>query len=103
MQIPYASVDVRPSAEGNIPRINFFRSQGARPNRKALTWQPTGQGTFHVPDAFGTLKLAIEAAKAAASDDPDLQSPRAQFRCYLVVDAAIGDDPLRALDLTDAR
>lgn len=57
MQIPYSSVDARPAADGNTLRINFFRSQGARPNRKALTWQPTGQGMFHVPEAFGTLKL----------------------------------------------
>jgi len=57
MQIPYSSEDARPPADGNVLRINFFRSQGARPNRKALTWQPTGQGTFHVPEAFGTLKL----------------------------------------------
>ena len=57
MRIPYSSVDARPAADGNILRINFFRSQGARPNRKSLTWQPTGQATFHVPEAFGTLKL----------------------------------------------
>lgn len=57
MQIPYASVDSRSPAEGNVLRVNFFRSQGARPNRKALAWRPTGQNTFHVPEAFGTLKL----------------------------------------------
>jgi hypothetical protein len=57
MQIPYSSVDTRPAAEGNTLRINFFRSQGARPNRKMLTWQPTGKATFHVPEAFGTIKL----------------------------------------------
>lgn len=57
MRIPYSSVDGRPPAAGNTLRVNFFRSQGVRPNRKALTWQPTGQGTFHVPEAFGTLKL----------------------------------------------
>ena len=57
MQIPYASIDSRPPAEGNVLRINFFRSQGARPNHKLLTWQPTGKPTFHVPEAFGTIKL----------------------------------------------
>lgn len=57
MQIPYAAIDSRPPAAGNTLRVNFFRSQGARPNRKALTWRPIGQGTFHVPEAFGTLKL----------------------------------------------
>ena len=34
-----------------------FRSQGAPPNRKAIAWQPTHQPTFHVPEAFGVLKL----------------------------------------------
>ena len=48
MRIPYSSVDARPAADGNTLRINFFRSQGARPNRKALTWRPTGQGTFQI-------------------------------------------------------
>jgi hypothetical protein len=57
MRIPYSSVDARPAADGNTLRVNFFRSQGARPNHKSLTWQPTGPGTFHTPEAFGTLKL----------------------------------------------
>jgi hypothetical protein len=57
MQISYASLDTRPAADGNTLRVNLFRSQGTRPNRKALNWQPTGQGTFHAPEAFGTLKL----------------------------------------------
>jgi hypothetical protein len=57
MQIPYASIDSRTAAAGNLLRINFFRSQGARPNRKAIAWQPTHKPTFHTPEAFGTLKL----------------------------------------------
>jgi hypothetical protein len=57
MRIPYASVDSRPAAAGNTLRVNFFRSQGARPNHKSIAWQATGKGSFHVPEAFGTLKL----------------------------------------------
>jgi hypothetical protein len=57
MQIPYSSVDTRAAAAGNILRVNFYRSQGASPNKKALAWQATGQRSFHVPEAFGTLKL----------------------------------------------
>jgi hypothetical protein len=57
MRIPYSSVDSLPAAAGRTLRVNFFRSQGARPNRKAIVWQPTHQPTFHVPEAFGTLKL----------------------------------------------
>jgi hypothetical protein len=57
MRIPYASVDSRAAAAGNTLRVNFYRSQGARPNHRSIAWQPTGQGSFHVPEAFGTLKL----------------------------------------------
>jgi hypothetical protein len=57
MGIPYSAVDGRPAAAGNLLRINFFRSQGARPNRKALAWRPPRQNTFHAPEAFGLLRL----------------------------------------------
>jgi len=57
MRIPYALVDSRPAAAGNTFRVNFYRSQGARPNHRSIAWQPTGQGSFHVPEAFGTLRL----------------------------------------------
>jgi len=57
MQIPYAAVDSRPPAAGNILRINFFRSQGAEPNHKSLAWRPPMRNSFHTPEAFGTLKL----------------------------------------------
>jgi hypothetical protein len=57
MRIPYQSVDSRPAASGNIFRINFFRSQGPRPNHKSILWQPTHKPSFHVPEVFGTLKL----------------------------------------------
>lgn len=58
MRIPYSSVDMRQAAAGNVLRINYFLSEGAAPNHKALSWQPTGKSTFHVPEAFGSLKLA---------------------------------------------
>jgi hypothetical protein len=57
MRIPYAAVDARPAAAGNVLRINFYRAQGARPNHRSIAWQPTGAASFHVPEAFGTLKL----------------------------------------------
>src|SRR5580692_8147641 len=37
MQIPYSSVDTRAAAAGNLFRVNFFRAQGAPPNKKSLT------------------------------------------------------------------
>lgn len=57
MRIPYAAVDSRAAAAGNTFRVNFFRSQGARPNHKSIVWQPTHRPTFHVPEVFGTLRL----------------------------------------------
>jgi len=57
MRIPYAAIDARTAAAGITFRANFFRSQGARPNRKAIVWQPTNRPTFHVPEVFGTLRL----------------------------------------------
>jgi hypothetical protein len=57
MRIPYAAVDGRPAAAGNTFRVNFFLSEGARPNHKSIVWQPTHTRTFHTPEAFGTLKL----------------------------------------------
>jgi hypothetical protein len=58
MRIPYASVDARPAAAGNVLRVNFFLSEGQRPNHKGLSWQATWRPSFHVPEAFGSLKLA---------------------------------------------
>ena len=57
MRIPYTSIDSRPAAAGNVLRINFFLSEGKAPDHKGLTWRPTGKATFHVPEAFGTLRL----------------------------------------------
>ncbi len=60
MRIPYSAVDARPIAAGNVLRVNFFRAQGPKSNQKAITWQPTHQETFHVPEVFGSLKLVNE-------------------------------------------
>lgn len=57
MKIPYSSVDSRSAAVGNLLRGNFFLSEGAAPNHRAMAWQPTHQGTFHVPKVFGIIEL----------------------------------------------
>ncbi len=57
MRIPYAAVDSRPANAGNRLRINLYRSQGAGADHKLINWQPTGRRSFHVPNAFGELKL----------------------------------------------
>lgn len=57
MSIPLKSIDSRPPAAGLEMRINFYRCQGHEPGRKYIAWQPTGESSFHVPQAFGLLKL----------------------------------------------
>lgn len=56
MCIPLHSIDPRPPRAGLEMRINFYRCQGREP-RKFIAWQPTGEASFHVPQAFGLLKL----------------------------------------------
>jgi len=58
MRIPIKSIDDRPPAAGLEMRINLYRCQGADPNRKYIAWQPTHAATFHVPAAFGRMRLA---------------------------------------------
>lgn len=56
MQIPFASLDVDTPAPGRELRIGLFRLSGAEP-RVLHLWRPTGQPSFHVPRAFGLLRL----------------------------------------------
>lgn len=62
MQIPFASINAKPPADGLELRINLFRAQGPPANRKLLSWQPTHSETFHVPEAFGTLRLVTQSS-----------------------------------------
>jgi hypothetical protein len=57
MRIPMKSIDTRTPAAGLEMRINFYRCQGAGTQRKFIAWQPTNAATFHVPEAFGRMKL----------------------------------------------
>jgi hypothetical protein len=57
MRIPIAKVDDRPAEPGREMRVNFYRIQGPGPKRKGIAWQPTNAATYHVPEAFGRLKL----------------------------------------------
>jgi hypothetical protein len=57
MRIPLKSIDTRPPAAGFEMRINFYRCQDAEPHRKYIAWQPTHAATFHVPEAFGRMRL----------------------------------------------
>jgi hypothetical protein len=57
MKIPMNKIDTRPPAVGQLLRINFYRLQGPPPNRKGIAWQPTNSDSYHVPEAFGQLRL----------------------------------------------
>ncbi len=57
MCIPMRAIDHRLPVPGLEMRINFYRCQGHDPGRKYIAWQPTGEASFHVPRAFGRLKL----------------------------------------------
>jgi hypothetical protein len=57
IKIPWAALDETPPSPGKTLRVNFFRSQGPRPNCKEIAWQPTLSETFHVPERFGLLRL----------------------------------------------
>ena len=57
MQIPFGAIDTRPPQVNRTLRIGLFRIAGVDPARKFYAWQPPGQKNFHVPQAFGSLKL----------------------------------------------
>jgi hypothetical protein len=57
MRIPWAAIDPRPPKPGAEFRMNLYLSEGPPKNHKSLTWQPTMEANFHVPQRFGLLKL----------------------------------------------
>ncbi len=57
MRIPFAAIDGKPPRAGRQLRLGLYRIARVKPARVYYAWQPTGQTTFHVPDAFGTLRL----------------------------------------------
>jgi hypothetical protein len=57
MAIPMSALGVTAPKAGTEMRIGLYRIAGAGPNKKFYAWQPTGQKSFHVPQAFGRLRL----------------------------------------------
>jgi hypothetical protein len=57
MRIPFAAIDSRRPRIGSVFRVNFFRGQGAPPDRHLLAWQAPMSESFHVPERFGRLEL----------------------------------------------
>lgn len=56
MRIPFRALDTRPPQKGMELRIGLYRISGVNP-KKHYAWRPTGSTSFHVPQAFGTLRL----------------------------------------------
>jgi hypothetical protein len=56
MRIPFSAIDGRVPERGRELRIGLYRIAGVN-LKKHYAWRPTGQNTFHVPQAFGTLRL----------------------------------------------
>lgn len=56
MRIPFQAIDTRPPVAGRELRIGLYRIAGVSP-KTYIAWRPTGEITFHVPQAFGTLRL----------------------------------------------
>lgn len=57
MKIPIDQIDTRPPRDGSEMRINFYRIQGPQTSKKFIAWQPTNSRSYHVPEAFGRLRL----------------------------------------------
>ncbi len=58
MRIPLKSIDTREPKAGLEMRVNLYRCQGPPQKRAYVAWQPTGNPSFHNPNAFGRLRLA---------------------------------------------
>jgi hypothetical protein len=56
MRIPFRALGVAAPKAGLELRAGLYRISGKDP-RTLHAWQPTRQATFHIPDAFGILRL----------------------------------------------
>jgi hypothetical protein len=56
MRIPFSAIEARPPEAGREFRVGLYRIANVNP-RTYYAWQPTRQTTFHVPEAFGRLRL----------------------------------------------
>jgi hypothetical protein len=57
MAIPMTAIGVAAPKPGSEMRIGLYRIAGTGDNKRHYAWQPTGQTSFHVPQAFGRLRL----------------------------------------------
>ena len=80
MRIPFAAIDTRPPQKGRELRIGLYRIAGVDPSRRFYAWRPTGQTSFHVPQAFGTL--AAEIADSRGEVDTMLFAAETIVACH---------------------
>jgi hypothetical protein len=57
MRIPFSAIDTRSPEKGHELRAGLYRIAGVGAAKKHYAWQPTGQTSFHVPQAFGIIRL----------------------------------------------
>jgi hypothetical protein len=57
MKIPFSAIDTRTPEKGRELRIGIFRLAGPSTARVQYIWRPSGEPNFHVPKAFGLLRL----------------------------------------------
>ena len=62
MRIPFSAIDTRPPEKGRELRAGLYRIAGVGETKKYYAWRPTGQTTFHAPQAFGTIRLELRDA-----------------------------------------
>ena len=60
MRIPFSAISKAAPHDGLELRANFYQMQGELPDRKQIAWQPTYSSTFHVPKAFGRIRLKTQ-------------------------------------------
>jgi hypothetical protein len=52
-----AAIDARPPQDGRDLRLGLFRIAGTGAKKAFYAWRPPKGTSFHVPQAFGTLRL----------------------------------------------
>ena len=57
MRIPFRAIDARSPEPRAGAADRPVPNRRGRAMRTYYAWRPTGQATFHVPEAFGTLRL----------------------------------------------
>jgi hypothetical protein len=60
MRIPFAAIDKRAPAVGNVFRANLFRGQGPPERQRSIAWKAPMRDTFHTPERFGQMELVKE-------------------------------------------